>query len=115
MHAAGKVDFWWASLVFRTTALLIVAAAVAVQRPALRLGRRELAIVARGRARRHDRERPLRGVVRPGRPRQPDLGARVALPVVTVLLAAAVLHERVAPLQRAGIVLTLTGVVLISA
>ena len=35
-------------------------------------------------------------------------------PVVTVLLAAAVLHERVAPMQRAGIVLTLTGVVLIS-
>ena len=35
-------------------------------------------------------------------------------PVVTVLLAAAVLHERVAPTQRAGIVLTLTGVVLIS-
>ena len=29
MHAAGKVDFWWASLVFRTTALLLVAAAVA--------------------------------------------------------------------------------------
>ena len=35
-------------------------------------------------------------------------------PVVTVLLAAAVLHERVAPMQRAGIVLTLTGVVLIA-
>ena len=35
-------------------------------------------------------------------------------PIVTVLLAAAVLHERVAPMQRAGIVLTLTGVVLIS-
>jgi drug/metabolite transporter (DMT)-like permease len=35
-------------------------------------------------------------------------------PVVTVLLAASVLRERVAPLQRAGIALTLTGVVLIS-
>ena len=29
----GKVDFWWASLIFRTTALLIVAAAVAARRP----------------------------------------------------------------------------------
>ena len=37
MHAAGKVDFWWASLIFRTTALLLVAAAVAVRRPQLRL------------------------------------------------------------------------------
>jgi drug/metabolite transporter (DMT)-like permease len=35
-------------------------------------------------------------------------------PVVTVLLAASVLHERVARMQKAGIVLTLTGVVLIS-
>jgi drug/metabolite transporter (DMT)-like permease len=35
-------------------------------------------------------------------------------PIVTVMLAAAVLRERVAPLQRLGIVLTLTGVVLIA-
>jgi drug/metabolite transporter (DMT)-like permease len=34
-------------------------------------------------------------------------------PVVTVLLAASVLHERVAALQKAGIALTLAGVVLI--
>ena len=34
-------------------------------------------------------------------------------PVVTVLLAASILRERVAPLQRAGIALTLAGVVLI--
>ena len=35
-------------------------------------------------------------------------------PIVTVILAAAVLRERVAPLQKAGIALTLAGVVLIS-
>lgn len=35
-------------------------------------------------------------------------------PVVTVLLAASVLKERVAPMQRAGVALTLAGVVLIS-
>jgi drug/metabolite transporter (DMT)-like permease len=35
-------------------------------------------------------------------------------PIVTVMLAAAVLRERVAPTQRAGIVLTLAGVALIS-
>jgi drug/metabolite transporter (DMT)-like permease len=34
-------------------------------------------------------------------------------PIVTVLLAASILHERVAPLPRAGIALTLAGVVLI--
>jgi drug/metabolite transporter (DMT)-like permease len=35
-------------------------------------------------------------------------------PVVTVLLAARVLHERIARVQRLGIVLTLAGVVLIA-
>src|SRR5581483_3682790 len=35
MHEAGKVDFWWASLVFRTTALVLVASIVAVRRPPL--------------------------------------------------------------------------------
>ena len=36
-------------------------------------------------------------------------------PIVTVLLAAVVLRERVARAQGAGVVLTLAGVVLISA
>ncbi len=115
MHAAGKVDFWWASLVFRTTALLIVAAAVAVQRPSLRLGRRELAIVlAVGIG---DTIGNFLFAASSGQGGLVSLTAVLAslYPVVTVLLAAAVLHERVAPLQRAGIVLTLTGVVLISA
>ena len=34
-------------------------------------------------------------------------------PIVTVFLAAAILKERVAGFQRAGVVLTLVGVVLI--
>ena len=35
-------------------------------------------------------------------------------PVVTVLLAALVLHERIAPVQRLGAALALAGIVLIS-
>ena len=35
-------------------------------------------------------------------------------PVVTVLLAARVLHERIARVQQVGILLTLVGVVLIA-
>lgn len=113
MHAAGEIDFWWASLVFRLTALLVVTAAIAAQRPSLRLRPRELAIVAAigvgdtlgnflfAAASGH-------GIV--------SLTSVLAslYPIVTVMLAAAVLHERVAVTQRAGIVLTLTGVVLIS-
>jgi len=113
MHAAGQVDFWWASLVFRSTALLMLVAAVAAKPTPLRLTPRYLAIAAAvGVA---DTTGNFlfaassdQGVV--------SLTSVLAslYPVVTVLLAASVLHERVAPLQRAGIVLTLTGVVLIS-
>jgi drug/metabolite transporter (DMT)-like permease len=114
MHAAGKVDFWWASLIFRTTALLLVAGAAAAAQPNLRMSRRNLAIVfAVGIG------DTLGNVLFAA---SSSAGGLVSLtsvlaslyPVVTVLLAASVLHERVAPMQRAGIVLTLTGVVLIS-
>jgi len=112
MHAAGKVDFWWASLVFRTTALLLVASVVAGRRIDVRLSRRNVAIacavgivdtvgnVCFAASSKH-------GLV--------SLTAVLAslYPVLTVLLAASLLRERVAPLQRAGIALTLTGVVLI--
>jgi drug/metabolite transporter (DMT)-like permease len=113
MHAAGKVDFWWASLVFRVTALVIVGTAVAARRPALRLGARPLAIiVAVGVV-------DTIGNVLFAASSSHGLVSLTAVlaslyPVVTVLLAAGVLHERVAPMQRAGIVLTLAGVALIS-
>jgi drug/metabolite transporter (DMT)-like permease len=113
MHAAGKVDFWWASLVFRTTALVLVSSAVTVRRPPLRLSPRELLIVLAvgigdtiGNV--FFAASSSHGLV--------SLTAVLAslYPVVTVLLAASVLRERVAPLQRAGIVMTLAGVALIS-
>jgi len=113
MHAAGKVDFWWASVVFRSTALLLMTLVVAQARPPLRLRRRDLWIVfavgigdTLGNA--LFAASSGKGLV--------SLTAVLAslYPVVTVLLAASLLHERVAPLQRAGFVLTLAGVVLIS-
>jgi drug/metabolite transporter (DMT)-like permease len=112
MHAAGKVDFWWASMVFRTSALLLVAAFVTGRRIDVRLSRRNIAIAC------------VVGII--------DTAGNVCFaassthglvsltavlaslyPVLTVLLAASILRERVAPLQRAGIALTLAGVVLI--
>jgi drug/metabolite transporter (DMT)-like permease len=112
MHAAGKVDFWWASLTFRTSALLLVASVVAARRPALRLTRRELAIVMAvgggdtlGNA--LFAASSGHGLI--------SLTAVLAslYPIVTVILAAVVLHEQIAPMQKAGVVLTLAGVVLI--
>ena len=113
MHAAGKVDFWWASLVFRSTALLILLAVVGARRTPLRLRPRDLIVVC------------LVGVLdtignvlfaaSSGHGLISLTSVLASLyPVITVLLASTVLHERVAPLQKAGIVLTLAGVVLIS-
>jgi drug/metabolite transporter (DMT)-like permease len=113
MHAAGKVDFWWASLVFRSTAVVLLAAIVAARRTNLRMSRRNLAIAAAvgigdtlGNV--FFAASSSHGLI--------SLTAVLAslYPVVTVLLAASVLHEKVAPMQKAGIVLTLAGVVLIS-
>ena len=112
MHAAGKVDFWWASMIFRTTALLLVATAVTAGRIDVRLSRRNVAFAA------------LAGIVDTAgnvsfaASSQHGLVSLTAVlaslyPIVTVLLAASILHERVAPLQRTGIALTLAGVVLI--
>jgi drug/metabolite transporter (DMT)-like permease len=113
MHAAGKADFWWASILFRATALAVVATVAAVRRPELRLRRRDL-IVVLGVGLGDTLGNVLyaassgHGLV--------SLTAVLAslYPVVTVLLAAQVLRERIAPVQRIGIALTLAGVVLIS-
>jgi drug/metabolite transporter (DMT)-like permease len=113
MHAAGKVDFWWASLVFRTTALLLVASVVAARRPSVRLRPRLVAVacaVGIG-----DTVGNVLFAASSGHGLVSLTAVLASLyPVVTVLLAASVLHERVATLQKAGIALTLAGVVLIS-
>jgi drug/metabolite transporter (DMT)-like permease len=113
MHAAGKVDFWWASLVFRSVALLLVVAVVAQQHVPLKLGKRDLAIVfAVGVG---DTIGNVLFAASSGHGLISLTSVLASLyPVVTVLLAASVLRENVAPLQKAGIVLTLAGVVLIS-
>jgi drug/metabolite transporter (DMT)-like permease len=114
MHAAGKVDFWWASLVFRLTALVLVGGVVLARRPQLALRPRHLAIaVAAGiidtLGNAFYAASSGHGLV--------SLTAVLAslYPIITILLAAAVLRERVAGFQRVGIVLTLSGVLLISA
>ena len=113
MHAAGKVDFWWASLVFRTTAFLLLSAVVAGRRSDIRLRPRHIAIV--GAVGIGDTIGNVFFAASSGHGLVSLTAVLASLyPVVTVLLAASVLHERVARMQRVGIALTLTGVVLIS-
>jgi drug/metabolite transporter (DMT)-like permease len=113
MHAAGKADFWYASLVFRATALLIVTLAWAGQRGDLRLPRKALVVVAGVGL--GDMLGNVLFAASAGRGLISLTSVLASLyPVVTVLLAARVLHERIARVQQAGIVLTLAGVVLIA-
>jgi drug/metabolite transporter (DMT)-like permease len=114
MHAAGQADPVWASLIFRFTALLIVAIAALVRRPPLRLRRWKLLIVLGVGV-----GDTLGNLLFAAAAKSGGLVSLTSVlaslyPIVTVGLAAIVLHERIARTQRIGVVLTLTGVVLIA-
>ena len=115
MHAASRHDFLWASLVFRSTSTALVWLTV------LALARRPRGI------RPHLPVLAAIGVFDSGgnvlfaaASQEHGLLSVVSVlaslyPIVTVVLARAVLRERVDRAQEAGIVATLAGVALISA
>src|ERR671936_2101480 len=45
MHAAGRADFWWASLFFRMTSTSVILTTVAVRRPRLAVGAGDLPLL----------------------------------------------------------------------
>src|SRR5919204_3217337 len=114
MHAAGRADFWWASLFFRVTSSSVILTAVATRRPPLAIDARDfpvLFLVGFG-----DMFGNLLFAAASSRGLVSIVSVLASLyPVVTVLLARAVLSERVARTQEGGILLTLAGVALISA
>ncbi len=114
MHAAGRADFWWASLFFRMTSTSVILSSVAIRRPALAVRKSDLPLlvfVGFG-----DMFGNLLYAAASSRGLVSIVSVLASLyPVVTVLLARAVLTERVARTQEGGIVLTLAGVALISA
>ena len=113
MHTASQGDFLWAAFVFRLTSTTLVAAAwLALRPPSAR--RADLPALA------------AIGVLDTGgnvffaAASENGLVSVVSIlaslyPVVTVLLARAVLHERVHRSQELGVALALSGIVLISA
>jgi drug/metabolite transporter (DMT)-like permease len=114
MHAAGDADFWWAALLFRITATSVMLAAALVRRPSLAIGRADLLVVALVGI--GDMIGNLLFAAASSQGLVSVVSVLASLyPIVTVILAATVLGERVARAQRLGIALTLAGVVLISA
>jgi drug/metabolite transporter (DMT)-like permease len=115
MHAAGEADALSTSLVFRTTSALIIVLAVLVRRPPVRLGGWKLAgVAADGLGDTFGNFLYAAAAHEGGLVSLTSVLASL-YPIVTVMLAAVVLHERVARWQRVGIVLTLSGVILIAA
>jgi drug/metabolite transporter (DMT)-like permease len=113
MHAAGRADFWWASLFFRATSTCVIVAAIAIRRPNVAVAARVvpvLALIGIGDM--------LGNLLFAAASRGGLVSVTSVLaslyPIVTVVLARAILAERVARSQEAGIVLTLAGVALIS-
>src|SRR5918912_753882 len=113
MHAAGRADFWWASLFFRMASSSVIVLGVLTRRPPLRIPVSivpVLFLVGFG-----DMFGNLLFAAASSRGLVSIVSVLASLyPVVTVLLARAVLSERVAHAQEAGVVLTLAGVALIS-
>lgn len=113
MHVAGNEDPWWASMIFRGFSTALVAIAVLARRPPLHLGRTELAVVilvGLG-----DMMGNLLFAASSGHGLVSVTSVLASLyPIVTIVLARIVLREHVASIQRVGVVLTLTGVALIS-
>jgi drug/metabolite transporter (DMT)-like permease len=114
MHAAGNADFWWASLIFRVTSTSVILAVVAIRRPALGVTALQvpiLALIGIG---------DMLGNLFFAAASTSGLVSITSVlaslyPIVTVAMARIVLKERVSRSQEAGVVLTLTGVALISA
>ena len=113
MHVAGSADFWWASLVFRLTSFTLIAAATAIVRPSLRISRGDAAFVAAVGI-----GDTLGNFLFAASSSHGLLSVTAVLaslyPIVTVVLARAILQERIARSQQAGVAATLAGVALIS-
>ncbi len=114
MHAAGNADFLWASLIFRVVATAMVAVAALIVRPSIAIDRRGLTIVILA-----GMGDTLGNVLFAASSAYGLVSVTSVLaslyPVWTVILARAVLGERVSSGQQVGIAGTLLGVTLISA
>jgi drug/metabolite transporter (DMT)-like permease len=114
MHVAGNTDFWWASVLFRTTSTLVILVVIALRKPSLSVERKHLlplALVGIG---------DMLGNLLFAAASTTGLVSVTSVlaslyPIVTVVMARVVVNERVARSQEGGIALTLAGVALISA
>jgi drug/metabolite transporter (DMT)-like permease len=113
LHAASRVDPYWAVLVFRCTSVTLTVGALLLLRARVPPGRELPLVVVAGLL-------DVGGNLLFGLASQRGLVSTVSVlsslyPIVTVFLAMVVLRERVSRLQLVGVALTFAGIGLISA
>jgi drug/metabolite transporter (DMT)-like permease len=114
MHAAGRADFWWAATIYRVAAVSFIFIAIKIRKADFSIGRRDLPLVAAVGCGDSLGVLLFAAASRHGLVSVTSVLASL-YPVVTVLLAAVLLRERLGNLQRLGILFALGGAALISA
>jgi drug/metabolite transporter (DMT)-like permease len=114
MHAAGGAGFWWAATIYRIATVSFIFVAIRIRKADFSIARRDLPLVAAV-----GLGDTLGVLLFAAASRHGLVSATSVLaslyPVVTVLLAAFVLRERLGNLQWLGIVFALAGATLIAA
>lgn len=113
MHAAGRAGFWWAATIYRIATVSFLFAAIKICKADLSIQRRDLPLVAAVGCGDSLGVLLFAAASRHGLVSVTSVLASL-YPVVTVLLAAFLLRERLGNLQRLGIVFALGGAALIS-
>src|SRR6266511_654885 len=109
MHYAGDADFWWASLIFRSTSFAVIAIAVVASRSSVRMRAGDVWFVAAVGV--GDTLGNVLFAASSGYGLVSVTSVLASLyPLVTVALARLVLRERVDRGQQAGAVATLAGI-----
>jgi drug/metabolite transporter (DMT)-like permease len=114
MHTAGRADFWWAATIFRVATVSFIFAAVRIRKADFSIARRDLPLVVAVGCGDALGVLLFAAASRHGLVSVTSVAASL-YPVVTVLLAAFLLRERLGNLQWVGVGLALCGAALIAA
>jgi drug/metabolite transporter (DMT)-like permease len=113
MHVAGRAGFWWAATIYRVATVSFILIAVRARKADFSIARRDLPLIAAVGCGDSLGVLLFAAASRHGLVSVTSVLASL-YPVVTVLLAAFLLRERLGNLQRLGILFALGGAALIS-
>jgi drug/metabolite transporter (DMT)-like permease len=114
MHVAGRAGFWWAATIYRIATVSFIFVAIRIRKADFSIERRDLPLVAAVGCGDALGVLLFAAASRHGLVSVTSVAASL-YPIVTVLLAAFLLRERLGNLQRLGILFAVGGAALIAA